>query len=79
MLATSKNVLFPGQNHRLVVIGIVFSALDYCTGDTESIPSCSKDSKSQLYQCPTISLDSYSQWREMEILSLKVFGLEITM
>ena len=40
------------------------SALAYCTGDTDSIPSCSKDFKSQLYQCPTSSLNSYSQWEE---------------
>ena len=50
--------------NKLGVIGIVVSALAYCTGDTDSIPSCSKDSKSQPYQCPTSSLDSYSQWRE---------------
>ena len=60
-LSASSLILMSGYGHekisnfhladstcQLIVIGIVGSALAYCTGNTDSIPSCSKDSKSQL-------------------------------
>ena len=60
-------------------LGVVVNALAYYIGDPDSIPNAVKKSKLQHNQWPTSSLDSYYQWREIEVLSLKVFGLQITM